>query len=144
MADSIEREVLLPTSVQTTWDLITRQDHLCRWVGQDVFLDARLGGRFSEAWIWNRQPLIMRGRVYEFQPASAIAWTWSAATWPVDTFVRLSIASLKPGTLLTASHAGWDAFGEPLRTELREAHGAWWTVHLASLERHAVDLAGKG
>jgi uncharacterized protein YndB with AHSA1/START domain len=44
MADKVEREIELPTSLELAWQAVTDPDWLGLWLADEIYLDPRPGG----------------------------------------------------------------------------------------------------
>ncbi|HWT29577.1 MAG TPA: SRPBCC domain-containing protein [Propylenella sp.] len=142
MGDAIALQVLLPTSREVTWDLVTQPAHLRYWFGSHVSLDARPGGEFREIWSQGGRQVITSGRVDEYDPPHRIGWSWSDDDWTVTTHLRLTLTAVAAGTAVRLLHSGWSGFPEPRGDELRQAHDAGWRQHLDDLAGYAAQHAG--
>jgi uncharacterized protein YndB with AHSA1/START domain len=138
LKDAITLEVHLPTTPEMTWDLLTAPAHLEAWFGSHVRLDARLGGEFRETWSQAGRKIVTQGRVTDFRPPTAIAWTWADEDWSQTTLLTFTI---RPGeaSVVQLNHSGWSKFDASLGEQLRAAHEAGWRGHLESLKRYAAE-----
>jgi uncharacterized protein YndB with AHSA1/START domain len=112
--------------------------HLKTWFGKHVSLDAKLGGEFREVWSQNGREIVTTGRVEEYNPPFAIAWTWRDDNWIATTRLRLTFSAAAEETRVRLVHLGWGNFPESLGEELRTVHAEGWRQHLDSLRRYAI------
>ena len=136
--DTIALEINLPTSLEVSWRFVTDPIHLKAWFGEHVSLDAKLGGEFREVWSQGGRQVVTTGRVEEYQPPSAIAWTWRDDNWTAQTRLRLTFSALPEGTGVRLVHLGWSSFPVPLGEKLRTAHAEGWRQHLENLRCYAT------
>jgi uncharacterized protein YndB with AHSA1/START domain len=138
LKDAITLEVQLSTPPATTWDVLTAPTHLKAWFGSHIRLDAKLGGEFRETWSQGGRKIVTQGRITDFRPPAAIAWTWADEDWPETTLLTLTIHPIN-GSLVKLNHSGWSKFDASLGEELRAAHEAGWRGHLESLKRYSAE-----
>lgn len=78
-------------------------------------------GQFREIWSQAGRNIVTQGRIAEFQPPAAIAWTWADEDWLQTTLLTLAILPVDGGRLVQLNHSGWNKFDAPLGEELRVA-----------------------
>jgi len=111
-------------------------DHMARWWGDHVNLDARSDGAFVERWRDQGRDVVTRGRVILCEPPRRLFLTWADEDWRHETEVAFLLSASDKGCRLALRHTGWD----PFPTALRDAHRDGWRHHLANLERYAAGL----
>ncbi len=77
MQGEVQRQVVLPASVDQLWEALTDSEQLSEWFGADVELDPRPGG---QATFVGDDGEIRRARVEEVDPGHRLAFRW----WPDD------------------------------------------------------------
>jgi uncharacterized protein YndB with AHSA1/START domain len=141
MTDAIELSLLVPLSRERAWALLTEPEHLAAWFGPGISLEARPGGAFRETWSDGGRRVVTSGRVEEFRPPEAIAWSWADEDWTAATRLSLALVEQEGETEIRLEHSGWSAFPDALGDELRREHEVGWRKHLESLARRAAEQA---
>src|SRR5438445_5680741 len=111
--DRVERHALLDASVPEVWAALTDPRRLSAWIGGDVELDLRPGGRGLAR---REDGAIRRIRVEVVEPQRRLAFRW----WPYEregappgmgTRVEFVLERLAAGeTGLTVTESGWPGF----------------------------------
>jgi uncharacterized protein YndB with AHSA1/START domain len=108
--DRVERHTVLPASVAEVWAALTTSEQLSAWIGAEVELDVRPGGRGTA-----RRPdgAVRRIRVEVVQAPRRLAFRW----WPYErngvrpgsgTRVEFQLDGRDDGsTALTVTESGW-------------------------------------
>jgi uncharacterized protein YndB with AHSA1/START domain len=128
---AIERELQIAARPETVWEFLVDPEKAARWMGQEVTLDARPGGRYRVE-VTPRSTAL--GEILEVDPPRRLVWTWG---WepgglgelpPGSTIIEVDLIADGDGTKLRFVHRGLpsDEAGE------RHAHG--WDHYLARLE----------
>jgi uncharacterized protein YndB with AHSA1/START domain len=138
-ADHITLRLAVPMRALTVWQALTAREHIARWWGDQVRLQARLGGRFVERWSDGGRDAVTTGSIIAWDPPAAFAMSWSDDDWTAATEVRIALEDTEAGCVITLDHLGWQRLDEAHRSELIEAHAEGWTRHLEDLARY---LAG--
>jgi uncharacterized protein YndB with AHSA1/START domain len=89
----------------------------------EIFLEARIGGRFFERYTDGEESEI--GRVTAFEPPARVAFTWRQASWNADTHVEVRFAAEGDGTRVTLLHGGWEALADAARKAHDSYVGGW-------------------
>jgi uncharacterized protein YndB with AHSA1/START domain len=100
MADKVEREIELPTSLELAWQAVTDPDWLGLWLADEIYLDPRPGGeaRFQvgtetrTGWVEEVCPPDDRG-------AGRLAFWWAVDEEPASR-VELTLAVIESGRTL--------------------------------------------
>ena len=71
---AIERDLSLPTDVDSAWDLLTDAEELQRWLGADVDLDPTPGATGA---VVDHDGTRRRVVVHEVVPGRRLAWHWA-------------------------------------------------------------------
>jgi uncharacterized protein YndB with AHSA1/START domain len=77
MEHTVTREVVLDTTADDLWTLLTDPTELGSWLGEEVRLDPRPGGA---AQVLDVNGTVRRGRVLEADEGRRLGFTW----WPED------------------------------------------------------------
>lgn len=131
--DVIRIEVGLPTSPEQTWNVLTRTQHIRRWWGEYVELDARPDGAFREVWSDGDREIVTAGEITRFESPVALELSWADDDWPGSTLVAFRLSERDEGTRLVLEHSGWDVHPETTRETLVDSHAAGWSNHLERL-----------
>ncbi len=126
----------LASSVEDSWRILTGAEHIARWWGDRVTLDARRGGAFVEHWRDGARAVVTCGTVRVCEPPNRLSLAWADDDWDHETAVTFDLSVAGKGARLALCHSGW----EPFPAELRKAHEAGWRLHLTNLERYAAGL----
>ncbi|MDP9341599.1 MAG: SRPBCC domain-containing protein [Actinomycetota bacterium] len=111
--DRVERHAVLDASVPEVWAALTEARRLSAWIGGDVELDLRPGGRGLAR---REDGAVRRIRVEVVEPPRRLAFRW----WPYEregappgmgTRVEFVLERLAAGTTrLTVTESGWPGF----------------------------------
>ena len=147
-SDSIEREVLIPAPVERVWELITRAEHLGRWLGDaGAEIDLRPGGAMSLRWHDNAT---VHGRVEAVAPPHRFVYRWvltgdpAAEPTPANsTLTEFTLAADGDGTRVAVIESGFDALDVDAaeRAALLASHTTGWAAELDDLAAHALGVA---
>ena len=92
---------------------------------KDIFIEARVGGRFFERFSDGTEYEV--GRVTAYQPPAVVAFTWVTPNWEGPTQVTVRFTADGAGTRVELEHSGWEQ-GENLRRAGRNYADGWPTV----------------
>lgn len=73
---------------------------------KEIFIEARIGGRFYERFTDGTEFEV--GRVTDYQPPAMVAFTWRAPQWEGPTRVEVRFLADGDGTRVELEHNGWD------------------------------------
>ncbi|WP_321394287.1 SRPBCC domain-containing protein [Emcibacter sp.] len=125
----------------TVWSCLTDKTHLDKWWGDNVSLEAKVGGAFEERWLGREgEQCVTRGTVKTLEKNSKLHLSWADEDWEIDTEVIITLEPTESGTELTLSHTGWEGLMGDLMDSIREDHEAGWQSHLYSLKSYAERL----
>jgi uncharacterized protein YndB with AHSA1/START domain len=125
----------IPASPDRVWAALTGPDQIPAWWGDDVTLDARVGGSLREEWDdGTGAPMVTEGEVLVCEPPSRLVMTWKNADWTAATTVTLALEEPAPGrTRLRVEHGGWDTLERDDIDTLIANHSAGWSIHMRDL-----------
>jgi uncharacterized protein YndB with AHSA1/START domain len=140
--DRIERDVLIAAPVERVWQLITRAEHLGRWLGDaGAEIDLRPGGALTLRW---GDDDVAHGRIVTVEPPHRFAYRWllteDAEPTPANsTLTEFTVAAEGDGTRVAVVESGFD--GLDLAAAERAArfasHEEGWTIELGHLVEYA-------
>lgn len=126
--DVVERELRIGAPPEVVFQFLIDPEKMLRWIGKEVELDARPGGRFRLD-VNGRD--VIRGEFVEVVSHRRVVFTWG---WegegdrvsPGSTTVEITLERDGEGTLLRLRHRG-------LTGRHRERHKAGWAHYLPRL-----------
>ena len=89
----------------------------------DIFLEARVGGRFYERFVDGDE--LQVGQVVACDPPNSIVFTWRAPDWDGSTEVEVTFTADGGGTRVDLEHRGWERIG-PQGDEIGGTFGTGW------------------
>ena len=92
----------------------------------DMFIEARVGGRFYE--VYDDGTEFEIGRVTAYQPPAVVAFTWRAPSWEAATRVEVRFIAEGSGTRVELEHSGWEQ--APKVLEFRKNYDGGWDIML--------------
>src|SRR5713226_345103 len=104
---------------------------------KDIFIEARVGGRFYERFTDGTEFEV--GRVTAYRPPAVVAFTWRAPEWEAPTHVEVRFVGDGEGTLVEVEHSGWGQ-GPKMESEGKGYDDGWNIVigkYLARADRAA-------
>jgi len=134
--DRITLRLPMPMGALSVWRALTGPEHIARWWGEQVRLQPRLGGRFSERWYREGRDKLTIGSVVAWEPPTEFAMSWSDDDWPAATELRVTLRDAETGSVMTLSHAGWRRLPANDRERLIAEHAEGWSRHLGALARY--------
>lgn len=90
----------------------------------NIYLEARVGGRFYERFIDGDEMQI--GVVVACDPPACVVFTWRAPGWDAPTEVHVTFTPTDTGTRVEISHRGFDQIG-PDGKAMSQAFGGGWS-----------------
>jgi len=127
---AIERELTIAARPETVWEFLVDPEKAARWMGRDLTLEPRPGGRYRVDVIPGSVAL---GEFVEVDPPRRLVWTWGwepgslGAEAPGSTTIEVDLVPEGDGTRLRFVHRGLPDEG----AGQRHAHG--WDHYLARL-----------
>lgn len=126
--DTIKKETFIECRPETLFSFFTDPDKLVRWMGRQVLLDPRIGGKYR---IDVNGSDIALGEYKEIIPNVKIVMTWgwekSKVVPPGSSTVEFSLTPKDNGTLLVLTH-----YGLPATEVASHVHG--WTHYMPRLQ----------
>ena len=141
--DSIHAEVDLAVPPLQAWALLTERQHVARWWGDHVELQAGAGGKLSETWSEGGRTVVTSREVTRCDPPFALELTWADDDWPAETRVAFHLSEEGGRTRLALDHSGWGVHPAGERKKLIDAHAAGWSRHLERLATYAGKTRGE-
>lgn len=89
---------------------------------KEIFIEARVGGRFYERFTDGTEYEV--GRVTAYQPPNIVAFTWCSADWEAPTQVEVRFIAESTGTRVELEHSGWDR-GPKMQSARKSYEGGW-------------------
>jgi uncharacterized protein YndB with AHSA1/START domain len=126
---SVEREIAIAASLETVWELLTKEDQAIRWMGRSAEFDLRPGGVYRVDVVPGN---VACGEFVEIDPPHRLVftWGWEAGASPVapgSSTVEFELTPDGDGTLLRFRH-----FNLP-SVEAAASHGHGWDHYLDRL-----------
>lgn len=134
--DTIERELVLPHSVERVWAALTEPDQIARWFGDTAELDLVPGGAGLFTWGDTDRSAVV---VETVEPPRRFAFWWNSGSGdrvePGNrTLVDFTLEPDGDGTRLRLLESGFASLDDPARQHAANSDG--WTVELAELEAY--------
>ena len=144
--DRIERDVLIAAPVERVWKLITRAEHLGRWLGDaGAEIDLRPGGALTLRW---GDDDVAHGRIVTVEPPHRFAYRWllteDAEPTPANsTLTEFTVAAEGDGTRVAVVESGFAALAcsDEQRASNLASNTKGWAMELGELERYAAQVA---
>ena len=141
--DKIEREVLVPATIEQVWHAITVAEELAQWFGDIAELDLRQGG--TAKFGWTEYGNTVSAVVETADPPTRFSFRWAASpdTEVEDgpsTLVEFTLESVTDGTIVRVVETGFASFPDELYRRQFDANTSGWKAELQDL----VDYAGAG
>lgn len=139
MNETIELSITVKSTVGELWYALTDSDELENWWGENVKLQAKVGGVFREEWEdddGNDQ--LATGKVLAVKDKKEITFTWKEKGWPKSavTECTLKITNKDGKVGLTVSHSGWETLPEDRRKQVMKDFKVGWQYHLKELKEY--------
>lgn len=130
-APVLTKEIFIECSPKTLFSFFIHPDKMVRWIGQQVLLEPRIGGKYR---IDINGENIALGEYKEITPYEKVVLTWG---WegleimpPGSSTVEFLLSPLDSGTLLTLNH-----FNIPIEKMTSNDQG--WAHYMTRLQRLA-------
>ncbi len=138
MTMRVHRDVVLATTVDETWQLLTDPDELAAWLGTPTTLDLRPGGMaaYVEPDGTVRHAVVEHVERHDDRACLAFVW-WDAADPRPDavaTRVVFELTATDAGTRVDVTETRASVAGASVRVPF----GAFWDDRLFDLERHSL------
>jgi len=129
--DVIKVRQAVRADAATVWRCLV-QPHA--WWADDVDLEARPGGNFTEPWTDEKgRRHVTRGSVIAFHPPHGLVLAWADEDWRFDTVVAVRIEDKDGASQVSIDHEGWRSAPAARRLRLMKDHRAGWKHHLKAL-----------
>jgi uncharacterized protein YndB with AHSA1/START domain len=141
MQDTIERELILPASLQRVWAALTEADQLAAWFGAQALVDLRPGGLVSFVWDQPGAHVTNSGVIEVVEPPRRFVWRWR--TGPEGepmTRVEFTLEEHPQGTRLRVVESGFAS----VPPERREQNMVGWQHELRDLEDYIGAVLDSG
>lgn len=131
---SVEREIEIAASLETVWELLTKEDEAIKWMGRSATFDLRPGGIYRVEVIPGNTA---RGEFVEIDRPHRLVFTWGwepgsrSAVGPGSSTIEFNLTPVGEGTLLRFRHSNLPS------DEATVAHGQGWDHYLDRLARVA-------
>ncbi|MBX6750158.1 MAG: SRPBCC domain-containing protein [Micromonosporaceae bacterium] len=90
---------------------------------RDIFLEARVGGRFYERFVDGDE--LQVGTVVSCTPPHTIVFTWRSPDWAAETEVEVTFTPATGGTTVELVHRGFERLGPDGPTMARRWANGW-------------------
>jgi uncharacterized protein YndB with AHSA1/START domain len=127
--------VTIDVSKRRLWEAITQPDQRAQWWAPNLVLEARLGGRFRDAWHDGVELQITEGAVEEFFPTDLLGLTWRESAWPPAAQSKVSLVLEANGlkSRLEVRHEPLSGFAQGEWENVRKSFFVAWPELLFSL-----------
>ncbi len=142
MSESIELFITVRATVAEIWRALTDADDRENWWGEDVVLDAKVGGSFREPWEDDEgEQKLASGKVTAIKVNKEITFTWKEKDWPANaqTTCTFSIEDKGKTRALILNHSGWEIFPPAKQKKIMKDFQIGWTYHLQELKAYLDD-----
>jgi uncharacterized protein YndB with AHSA1/START domain len=127
----VEREVVLDTSREEAWHLLTDPDELAEWLGTPLALDLRPGG--AAAYI-EPDGTTRHAVIEHVCEGERLSFVWWEPEVGVTSRVVFELTQVEQGTKVAVTETRASVAGASLRLSV----GAMWEDRLFDLERHCI------
>ncbi|MDF2681285.1 MAG: hypothetical protein K0R47_2475 [Brevibacillus sp.] len=128
-SEQIVKEIFIEARPETLFTFFTDPDKLVRWMGRQVLLEPKIGGKYR---IDINGSDIAMGEYVEIVPYEKIVMTWgwekSKVVPPGSSTVEFRLTPKDNGTLLVLTHSGLPAEEIP-------SHQHGWTHYMARIHQ---------
>ncbi|SFJ42019.1 Uncharacterized conserved protein YndB, AHSA1/START domain [Paenibacillus sp. UNC496MF] len=136
--NTLTKQIFIECRPETLFAFFTDPDKMIRWMGRQVLLETRIGGKFR---IDLNGSDIAMGEYKELVPNERIVMTWgwerSKLVPPGSSTVEFRLAPQDNGTLLTLTH-----YDLPSAEEIA-SHAKGWTHFMGRLRTLAQGLGSR-
>jgi uncharacterized protein YndB with AHSA1/START domain len=127
----VQRDVVLDTTLQDTWELLTDPDELAAWLGTPLALDVRPGG--AAAYV-EPDGTTRHAVIEQVDEGERLSFIWWEPDEGVTSRVVFELTPVECGTRVAVTETRASIAGPSVRLHL----GALWDERLFDLERHCI------
>lgn len=144
----IHFEIEINAPPEKVWAQLATLEGMHIWMSKNAVFEPREGGRFSMDVKMPEGEFTFFGEVTKIEPNKELSLTWTQhekgqAPWLVSTNLSFKLRPSDKGTIVTLSHSGFEALGEPLaRTEYQGHITGWQQSNALTDLKAAVENAG--
>lgn len=135
----IEQSVTIYASAGWLWNALTDASELENWWGEDIVLQAKVGGQFREPWEDDDgNDCLASGKVLSVKKEKQITFSWKEKGWPPKSITECSFEIEDKGKscVLKVTHSGWETLPEKLQKPLMKDFKVGWGYHLKELKEY--------
>lgn len=138
----IEVEFTLKLSPPQTWHALTDALHMEKWWGDNVLLEAKPGGKFSEDWTDDDgTPRHSHGTVTAIDVEKRLQLSWQDDGWHHETRVEFLLSPTADGTRVYLQHSGWEKFeDDDARRRAVDSYRDGWHALMKKFQEYAATL----
>lgn len=139
MKEIIELSISVKATVEEIWRALTDSDELENWWGDNVLLEPKVGGKFSEPWEDDdRNKQLASGKVLAVKPKKEITFTWKEQDWSKEarTECTLKIEDKGMVRLISVMHQGWETLPAEQQKQMIKDFKIGWNYHLKELQAY--------
>ena len=135
----IDQSINVKASIQEAWHAWTDSDELENWWGENIILEAKVGGKFQEKWeddTGTKQ--VASGKVLKLKKFEYIVFSWNEKGWPknAETICEIRLEKKEKGCVIHLTHAGWDRLPQELTEKVFKDFKVGWNFHLKELKEY--------
>jgi uncharacterized protein YndB with AHSA1/START domain len=107
----VEREIVIHTSLDRVWDLISTQEGMRQWFNSGIEIDMRVGGKHRHV----TEGVVISGEVLELIPHKklVISWFEEGSSWANPLRVTFTLEESPDGTIVKHVKEGFEHIGKP-------------------------------
>ncbi|CAN5693509.1 hypothetical protein BH10CHL1_BH10CHL1_03670 [soil metagenome] len=113
MSTTIHKAIEIKAPIEHVWRYIGTEAGLRQWLGSDIRLDAKQGGRCAERSLFNGKPLYLAGEVKVYTPPHQLILEFrreeEPEAWPAFTVLSITLKENGGRTLVTLEHQAFGA-----------------------------------
>lgn len=139
MQEIIELSISVKASAAEIWRALTDSDELENWWSDDMSLEPKVGGKFSEPWEDDkRNKHLASGKVLGVKNQKEITFTWTEQEWPKEakTECTIKIDDKGQGRVITIKHSGWETLPADMQKQQIKDFKVGWNYHLKELKAY--------
>ncbi len=127
----VQREVVLDTSREEAWHLLTDPDELAAWLGRPLAFDLRPGG--AAAYL-EPDGTARHAVIEQVREGECLSFVWWEPDDGVASRVVFELTAVEHGTKVAVTETRASVAGATLRMSV----GAMWDDRMFDLERHCL------